>query len=122
MVTYTYYLDTWQGQLSEADFNRLVVKAHDECVSLTNFKAVETDHQVEMFNKAVCSHVDFLYNGEDNQVSSYSLGDLSVNYNAENQANNVNNISVSGTTLNYLRSTGLLYSGITGCENLPMWW
>ena len=123
-VTPEYYVETYKGVDAHADLERLLERASDiidmatsnklQIIPLENYP----DFVQEQVKKAVCSQVEYFISmggyetvmtGES-EIGNASLGSFSYKEKNENRDRSVALISPSA--LQYLKSTGLLYSGI----------
>lgn len=128
-TTYTFYINLYKGNMSEADFNRLVMRASAEVrKNIFNRNITGYEDEVQM---ATCSVADILLKIEHLEqrknelassnnkiVSSESVGDLSRTFaNTTNLNDLENEISNQKAKIieeirMYLLHTGLLYRGV----------
>ena len=124
-IDYQFYTDEFKGvSLSEDAFNNLVSRASDLIDQVTNFK-IETIGFENLYpayqqrvKKAVAAQVEYMHvnggivNMQTADLSSASLGSFSY---AENGSSGQVMKTTSKSAIDYLRGTGLLYSGVMTC-------
>lgn len=130
-INYSYYVNTYKGNMPEDDFEKLVVRASAEVrKNIFNRDITNYEDDVQM---ATCSVADILFkieqleirkdklvsnNAADKVVSSESVGDLSRTFANATNLNDLEN-EISNQKLKiieeirmYLLHTGLLYRGV----------
>lgn len=129
MKTYTdydFYIDTYMGNMSEEDFDRLIVRAsYEVCKNIFDRDYTGYEDEVQL---ATCSVADILYEIEklenkknitisDKTLKSESVGDYSRTFDTANVSDIEVDISnqkekIKEEIRRYLLMTGLLYRGV----------
>lgn len=128
-TNYSYYVNTYKGDMPEDDFEKLVVRASAEVrKNIFNRDITNYEDEVQM---ATCSVADILHkisnlearadklvSSDRNIISSESVGDLSRTFANTTNLNDLEN-EISNQKLKiieeirmYLIHTGLLYRGV----------
>lgn len=135
---YAYYINTYMGSVSEADFARLVVRAGSYLDYITTGKAA-ANADLDAVKMACCALVDVyqiteraraaaasaLSTAQGAELQSQTVGSWSKTYRSgtESAANALSAAASEDQTLyntaaRYLLPTGLLYRG-RGCGRVP---
>ena len=112
---YAFYTGTYNGKLSEADYNRLVVRAEAEINRMTSQKAkTATGDILELVKLAECSVVDelsFQAQGGSGDVTSESNDGISRSYSTGVVAKSSRQ-RIDAAALPWLGDTNLLFCGV----------
>lgn len=107
-ATYQYYVGTYGGSMSEANFTLFSRRASAEIDRLTNGRAAESDYTTELAN-ACCAISDTLAErGTDGAVVSASNDGYSETYSGTKSRAQ----RIYGAAMLYLGNTGLLLTWI----------
>ena len=120
-----YYRETFKGIPVEddAELERLLMRASDHIDNVTNYrlKGVEfntlADFFQEQVKKAVCAQVEYVT--QSGGLDSFGSGDVTrVSVGQFSYQNGSSGSDMSNQALNYLKPTGLLYTGITTTQHV----
>ena len=123
-IDYQYYTDEFKGvSLDEGTFSSLVSRASNAVDQMTNYRIVSLgfdnlhDSIKQRIRMAVASQVEYVHiNGGIVGTQSDDLTSVSINsfsYSKAPSSSAGGRPVVGPTALNYLKGTGLLYSGVT---------
>jgi hypothetical protein len=125
-IDYTFYNDVYRGvPISDADtFSRLAERASNVIDRLTNYQigdiSQRPDWMQTLIKKAVAAQVEyFALVGEQVIHGDTGMGDVHIgnfSYSSGTQS------AISPAVIDYLRTTGLLYRGITVRDVNPIGW
>lgn len=113
-IDYSYYKDTYKGNLESEALEKLIEDASFDIDRLTygriRKKGFEklTEFQKELVRKAMCYQIDFIHTyGEyfNIPLTGFSVGDVSLSLENSNIRNGIN---ASKKTLDYLLQSGLM--------------
>lgn len=113
-VDYTFYTSTYNGALSEAEFNRLVVKAsvYLDRVTFGRLTEVTDPTMLEYAKMACCSTVDAMRANEEGGVVSESNDGISVTYVEGSGPAKADGKRLREAVGLFLGGTDLLYRGV----------
>ena len=114
-----YYINTYKGEIPEADVNKYLEKSQEKIDSITYNRIVKigfnnlTEFQKEKVTKAICLEADDIYahgfNDEDNNdILSYSVLDISVNVkDSSSKETRASKLHMSEEAYDLIHKTGL---------------
>lgn len=108
---FSYYKDTYCGEMAEGDFKRLSrsASAYLDSVTLDRIAAVTDEKIMEKVKEACCAVADAILLNENGVVSQESNDGVSVTYTTEGSTDEQR---LYRAAVLYLGSTGLLYRGV----------
>ena len=109
---FSYYRDTYCGEMAEGDFKRLSrsASAYLDSVTFDRIAAVTDEKILEKVREACCAVVDMLLQKEQRDgIASETNDGISVTYTTEGSTDEQRLYRVA---VLYLSNTGLLYRGV----------
>ena len=112
---FSYYKDTYCGEMAEGDFKRLSrsASAYLDSVTLDRIAAVTDEKIMEEVKEACCAVADVLLQKEQRDgIAAESNDGVSVTYATYASETNANERRLYQAAVLYLGNTGLLYRGV----------
>lgn len=112
---FSYYRDTYCGEMAEGDFKRLSrsASAYLDSVTLDRIPSVTDEKIMERVREACCAVADVLLRKEQRDgIAAESNDGVSVTYVTYTSGTNANERWLYQAAVLYLGNTGLLYRGV----------
>ena len=111
---FSYYKDTYCGEMAEGDFKRLSrsASAYLDSVTLDRIPSVTDEKIKEKVREACCAVADAILLNENGVVSQESNDGVSVIYTRDMSNTLTDEERVYQAAVLYLGNTGLLYRGV----------
>lgn len=122
-TTFEYYLNEFRGNILKLnEIDKYLQKASEKIDSITHNRIVAigfdnlTDFQKEKIQKAVCYQAEYIYNNgyndeEKQDISSYSVLDISVNVGTDKVKTGAEKQCMSEIAYDLINKTGLTTRG-----------
>ena len=117
-ASYTYYISTYRGSLTEEEFEKSIVSATAHVRRIT-FGRADQNTEMNEVKLAACAVCDLLANDEKARsqhsgkaVVSENTDGYSVTYESGDAADDLLTRKIYKATELYLEPTGLLYAGV----------
>lgn len=112
---FSYYKDTYCGEMAEGDFKRLSrqASAYLDSVTFDRIPSVTDEKIMEKVREACCAVADVLLQKEQRDgIAAESNDGVSITYVTYASETNANERRLYQAAVLYLGSTGLLYRGV----------